>query len=1087
MTTLQRIGTTPVYHEPLPVTDPGFLLFITGSTNPPDSLDLMQAWDDAEYAGWFVILPDVPNVADPPLDALAAAIVASGFFAAPPHTSLAWSSYDGTKIARPRTLALRGSAAGAAIDGDAPIGVGTRHGIVMKDGDPVTATAAGGDLDSLAISYAPGDGRPPPNGIGCTIAFHGRSRFCFVALGLIADPGNATATGADISLYYNDGVIDLRFPLFQPFANGLHLVAELTLDPCTNWWTPGGAPPRTSYAITGEAYALTQSGGNWTISPLGVIGIDSTLRTTSGVAVSLLPIAASFVPQPLAGSAGQWYLTPSGTFALQTSAAAAQLIGGLAATEFIGFTNGDVITFVPGSPAQVTGPGQLGTGAVTAWMSITPADADRTPATYSAQPKSSALYGKGTGIVPLFSPVLADLTTTDPPLFPLIPYAAADDANGFDYATFEQQIVMPVRLAKISASPGKLLAKQRLTLAEGAGGGTATTTPQGFLATVAGAGWSDLQFATNTRSTGEQQTLKVAAVTGPLQDALQSSELFLVVSLAAPFNFSRATIPISDWPFDIKLGKPAAHTDDFTNVLILKFCHGRTLDLVAQTSAWAGATTFNTDPCKVSTWLQNHFQAAIGQASSNNSYQHFVDTIKDENWSGILALRVDVPLAALPDDLRGLAAGINSSQFAAHHLGINATRVSQSGDTFTMSPVSSLFGLINYIDVDDDTSVRNRTLTHAAGAANGDPGYSFRVLTLFAEFQNSQIVSFSSRIILTVTELFGEAAQLQIDSSQPPVMQNAIALDGTLERRVANDGTTITVYVFRGTDEERFLLPQSLILNYVDVSKTEFSTLRPIEGTSVRSQFRMWGYLNFAADIAGFDLFSFGGDPADPVASGVAFANLIVEMNFDDGNPQGTVAFYFTPGNVTFDIGSSTVRPSSLFTALPLSLNGIECNASGTPQDAGYMPVVNNVNGSPLVLAPIDPANWYALTNVLNLGTMGALADLASFNAELLPAWSPGAQGTTPKVALLMKLPGTSPGKNLMSLQQVVKLEIGQIQLVADLKAGSGLVVSLNFLNIGLDFLGLKKIPSGAALNLALARGSSDGSLGWLASYSRTA
>jgi hypothetical protein len=454
--------------------------------------------------------------------------------------------------------------------------------------------------------------------------------------------------------------------------------------------------------------------------------------------------------------------------------------------------------------------------------------------------------------------------------------------------------------------------------------------------------------------------------------------------------------------------------------------------------------------------------------------------VSDPAWNGVLALRVDLT-EALPGNLQGIVAGIDLTKFYGHHVGINVTPLAQPPQP------SSLFALIDYADLDPSATVLNRPPPTAGGAETS--AYSFRVLTVLARFANSQIVTFQSEIVLTVTQLFGEPVQLQVAQGAPPVVQNSISLAGHLEM---HDGAA--VYTFTSDQAARFLFPSSNIFYYVDVAISQFQTLGVTAAGSVStvsSRFSLWGFFSFQP-TQGIDLFSFGNDPSAPptgTPSALAYANLGVNMSFqiDDPQnpPQSTVVFTFDPSAISFDPDQSTARPSTadsltLYSALPLQLDTIVSGSGVLPQQNGFFSVVASAIKD---VTGLVPSQWYGLAMSLNLGTMGALASLGSFNAQLIAAWSPG--GIMPQVALLMQLPGTAPGKSELSLQSVLRLGIGQITASVTGDATTGQSLALTLANVGLVFLGVK-LPRGAAIDVSLI-GNADAvttsSLGWYATY----
>ena len=284
----------------------------------------------------------------------------------------------------------------------------------------------------------------------------------------------------------------------------------------------------------------------------------------------------------------------------------------------------------------------------------------------------------------------------------------------------------------------------------------------------------------------------------------------------------------------------------------------------------------------------------------------------------------------------------------------------------------------------------------------------------------------------------------------------------------------------------RFLIESSHIFYYVEILKAQFLTLHPAtpDADTIESRFSFWGHFSFRT-IGGVDVFSFGSPPEDPAnASKLSYSNLAIDMHFQlpAGGASGVRSFTFNTSLVSFDLGQSQARQGSLFDGLPLALSGIdEGSADRTPAAAGYLPVL-----TPFENAGGLDTRWFGIAYAVNLGTLGALAAQAGFTARLLTAWSPG--GEAPRVGVLMQLPGTAVGKQELSLQNVLKLAIGQIRLprADDGEQAFQLVLS----NIGLSFLG-KTLPSGAFMELALfgdpANQKDGGNLGWYGVWQKSA
>ena len=204
-------------------------------------------------------------------------------------------------------------------------------------------------------------------------------------------------------------------------------------------------------------------------------------------------------------------------------------------------------------------------------------------------------------------------------------------------------------------------------------------------------------------------------------------------------------------------------------------------------------------------------------------------------------------------------------------------------------------------------------------------------------------------------------------------------------------------------------------------------------------------------------------------------------MTYTISNPSDKT-FVFNTGEITFDIGRSTPRQASLFTNFALDeVVLISGGSDASPDSLGYLGVIPDMR-----LSGVSGSAWYGLKFLLNLGTPGELAGKISLNAYLLLVWSPASNGTNYQAGVLISLPGTGGGASLISLQNVLKLSIGQIRLLYDNTNQSFLML---FTEIALKFLGLLKIPpNGSTLFYLFGNPHSGGKasgLGWYAMYKK--
>lgn len=480
-------------------------------------------------------------------------------------------------------------------------------------------------------------------------------------------------------------------------------------------------------------------------------------------------------------------------------------------------------------------------------------------------------------------------------------------------------------------------------------------------------------------------------------------------------------------------------------ILIFKFYDKSINSLKDSLEAWSNADEFNDGSASVQQQLSDFINDARNRKDPDLDY--FLNTvIDDKNWNGILALNCPVPLKGLPEQLEGLAAGIDPAQFAAHHVGINITPVQVTGTTLSARP-SSMFGLIDYNDPDhlnDPTAI-----------------YQYKVLSLKTLMLDSAIIDFSSQVELLVNYLFGDLARLK-DSQYG----NVLDFNGVYQKQ-GDKGT----YVFTNRDLNTFMM-NSQVLETVVVSRAQFVTLAREQGDAspeVKTKFLFSGLIAFKA-LAGFDVFSFGTD--DGSQGGLAYSALSIDMAFDANIPSYKT-FTFDTSGIVLDTTTSTERRASLYNHFPLKLTAlVQGGADSRPDKQNYMPVATPLSSQGLT------DTWFALTYSLNLGTPGALAAQVGFNAGFISAWSPAT--TQPSLFIGLSIPGVKGGERAITLQGVIKLTFGDVSFLVN---DSSYILQLR--NIALSILSISIPPSGQT-NIVLfgdPTGSDRETLGWYAAY----
>lgn len=840
--------------------------------------------------------------------------------------------------------------------------------------------------------------------------------------------------------------------------------------------------------------------------PMPVPPIPSAFRSVYGEQISLVPVPSEIAPlgprlvfsrNPRTLNPGPddpLYLTYAGSFRIEIQ----NPVGGIGATdpegrimcgtsglEYAGLmaAAGNLIHFAPGQPAFAqafpkgdaapSGPPSdaplLTDVATTSWVYITPPGGSSVR--YFAQPKDSTFYKAelaenlaGTGLDEDFLYYLEVFAGSFPPtppqgnasFFPMVPYAMTNPASIARMRVMENNILSPARRSRLNTLLQPTETGPRNGSARGA-------TPQGLLLTLDQElkYWETLTLA---RHAGGTQLLQLGNITGGFKAALQSDQLFAVISNRDEFlrhcdvigNFG---LTIDDWVF--KLGPE--NWGEQKTIAIIKYADRSIEDLAADTSLWnwkeaaSGYADLQGNLATTQADLLAFIQDARARADNESDFKFFYDqVISSTTWSGVIFLRVHLALDVFPQELQGLAAGIDSRKFLAHHIGITATQVRNIDGTLEQRD-SSIFGLINY-DSPEDLVFTGKD-------------YDYKVLSLKVLYANSVVSNFFSQVELYVYRMFGEIAILENS-----LHGNNILLNGFYQKQ--NGGNS---YQFIQDSSNRFLTASN-VLPHLEISSARFSTLRmPDEATgNVRTQFVFAGSLEFA-ELEELDIFSFGmrydenGNILEQ--GGLSFSNMTVEMNFPKENP-GEKTFIPNVAQLAFDISRSTPRSGSLYAKFPITLSSLIAAPEKTkPQDLGFTAIT-----SPLPQSELGHP-WYALSYTLSLGNLGALAGGGGLTATILAGWSPGKNGTSTWVGISM--PGASGSAFGISLQGILRLQFKRIEMER-IGEGARTGYQMRFRRIGIGAMGIT-LPRGA-LDLSLFSDPSGGrsdTLGWYAAYAK--
>ncbi len=438
-------------------------------------------------------------------------------------------------------------------------------------------------------------------------------------------------------------------------------------------------------------------------------------------------------------------------------------------------------------------------------------------------------------------------------------------------------------------------------------------------------------------------------------------------------------------------------------------------------------------------------------ANGDTHLAYFVNTVmSDPSWNGMVVLNARVPLSGLPPQMEGIAAGIDPSEFRAHHVGINATPVKvKSGAAGPTA--SSVFGLIDY---------------ESPQPLQGTADYAFKVNSLTVLIANSGVSAFASKIELLINKLFGEQVQ-QLDAPD-----NNLSFTGYYQQ---SGGMGSYRFV---TDAPASYRVTSAVLYKVVIASGTFVTISDGQdpGSDIcRSTFGFIGALSFLPQ-PGFDAFSYGPEQKDISANagtgGLQFSNMCVDMSFSVATPAyKTLAFDLS--HIVLNPGQSQVRLDSLAGHFPMKLTSLmQGLGSVTPDTLGFMPVDIPIQGSQLT------APWFALRYDLDLGSPGALAADVGFTAGLLIGWAPAQ--ADPIVYVGLSLPGVSGGQRSISFEGVISLDFADVEFIAQpptymLKLG----------NIAIKLF-VYTFPPNGQVDLVLfgnPDAQTSGALGWYACY----
>lgn len=770
-------------------------------------------------------------------------------------------------------------------------------------------------------------------------------------------------------------------------------------------------------------------------------------------------------------------LAPEGDFLIEIPQSKEEtLLCGLSGLEYFRIGQGSFLRFAAGLPACVESfplpsPSPFGPPfdpaadiltdrTTTSWTAVCKA------AAYVSQAKGLELFGtnSSTSKTGLLQHEQWETVPGTEALYPLVPYNGVlrDSTDIFSeelLVEYEKIILSNVRKDAINKSLSVNMPGCRMEN----GKTINVATPGGFMVEVNAQRWEKIHLARNqVFGSAEWKTLSFDLPGVRLVQAFSANNAFLVV--VNPDHLGRFSnqINIQDWNFTFNVGEDCKY-GEYRNVMIIKSRRGKIYDpadeensLCSNPQLWTQAEDFAspggdvTQQLLLASWLKDYCKESL-QNEMNRYFDNFNSIIQDPDWRGILFLKMTLKKENIPSNLSGITSGIhNMDEFVLHHVGINLNPIEQENDILVQRSASSLFGLLYYVHPDYHEGTQD-------GVEPEEGEYDFQMLTLKALFRNSIVQSFESSAQLVVNSMFG-CRMKKKDS-----LYNWIFLNGKCQEK---DG--VSTYEFR-CDKNTELQSESNVLKRISLNSVAMQSL---DNEKDDFMFTLSGVADFSlwqGKKEKIDIFSYGTpEENDSSVQGLVFSNMQIIK-------EKKKPLYSSIEGLRFDLQNSMVRPHSLFSGLKLQLTAImEKNAD--PSTMGYAPVL--MDGAS---TSTGEKCWMGLFSTISMGTLGELAGKLAITTEMLIAWTTDTGESEFYIGL--KLPGMANESGMLSLQNILKLSLGQISLFHD-KDSFLLMIS----DIAVKLFGIKKLPPDGNTMFYLfgPREEEEGSeLGWFALYNK--
>lgn len=525
---------------------------------------------------------------------------------------------------------------------------------------------------------------------------------------------------------------------------------------------------------------------------------------------------------------------------------------------------------------------------------------------------------------------------------------------------------------------------------------------------------------------------------------------------------------IEGWTFQLS-PRSWRHGKDAPTMMLFKFCNRSLVELVNDGNAWnwPQAAWDKTQGGSIAA-TQTQLKTILDEAAKHTLIPNdplgifYRDTANNPLWNGVLFFNAPVDFTEMPPELQFLSAGIDTSQFYAHHIGFSVTPFEPVTGGIDLKQTAA-FGLIDYEDEADlvaDSSIQ----------------FGFKTMQLKVRFANAQVVDFAAQVELMVNDLLGSPL-----SKVDPTRGNNLIIQGSCQRI---GGLPSYNFVLTG---QNLYTAQSTVLVSVEVLTVQLLSGGGSTLDNITMQFILMGNLRYVL-LADFDLFSYGTDDVtvDAPDSYLRFGSLAITMSFARATPD-VQTWSIIENAMSFDTASSLPRTASLANNFPLIINHLIASpnlaAAGeeakgqTPEDLGYSSISCPLEQTPMV------APWYGLVFNMDLGSLGALADSVGFNVSVLAAWKQGARQGDTELYLGLKLPNIPAVGGSIPLQGILKLGFRSFEFSTYIMDNNTLGYMLTLRRFALSILCWSFPPGNTDIRIFGAPAQPRSSVGWYAAY----